>query len=69
MTALPPQTRPAFRPGVRFQRDKLAGKALLLFPEGMQELNETGTSIVELVDGTRTVDVITETLGYMLFVV
>jgi pyrroloquinoline quinone biosynthesis protein D len=46
----------------RLQTDRITGKPVLLFPEGVLVLNETGVAIAELCDGTRSVDAIVEDL-------
>lgn len=50
------QTRPRLRPWVRTRREPATGKTALVFPEGMLELNETGSQIIELCDGARPFD-------------
>jgi coenzyme PQQ biosynthesis protein PqqD len=42
---------PRLAPGVRYQTDGTTGKAVLLFPEGILELNETAQEIVARCDG------------------
>jgi coenzyme PQQ biosynthesis protein PqqD len=42
--------------GVRLHRDSVRERDVLLYPEGALVLNETATAVLELVDGTRTVD-------------
>ena len=41
-----------FSPGVRL-RTSARGQTLLLIPEGVVELNDTASAILELVDGRR----------------
>ena len=41
-------------PGVRFQIDRVTGRPLLLFPEAVLELQGSGSAIVPLCDGERT---------------
>jgi pyrroloquinoline quinone biosynthesis protein D len=45
---------PALARGVRFRR-KPDGHGVLLIPEGVVDLSESASAIVELVDGRRTV--------------
>jgi pyrroloquinoline quinone biosynthesis protein D len=47
---------------VRLAYDKARGKPVLLAPESVTTLNETGAAIAELCDGTRTVEEITAAL-------
>jgi pyrroloquinoline quinone biosynthesis protein D len=47
---------------VRLAYDKARGKPVLLAPESVTTLNETGAAIAELCDGTRTVEQITVAL-------
>jgi pyrroloquinoline quinone biosynthesis protein D len=39
----------------RLQLDKVTGKPILLYPEGVLMLNVTSEAIVKLCDGTRTI--------------
>lgn len=50
-----PTARPRVAAGARLQADRVTGRMVLLFPEGMLQLNPTGTAILELCDGRRTV--------------
>jgi pyrroloquinoline quinone biosynthesis protein D len=43
--------RPRLRKGVRLQADSATGKSVLLFPEGILELNETAHEILARCDG------------------
>jgi pyrroloquinoline quinone biosynthesis protein D len=52
---------PALASGVRFRRTP-DGRGVLLIPEGVVELNESASAIVELVDGKRTVAAIAHDL-------
>lgn len=45
---------PVLAQKARMQTDKVSGKPMLLYPEGVVMLNETGATIVELCDGQRT---------------
>ena len=40
------ESQPRLARGVRFQIDSTSGKGVLLFPEGILELNETAQEIV-----------------------
>jgi pyrroloquinoline quinone biosynthesis protein D len=46
---------PMLAPGVRLQTDHSTGHAVLLYPEGILELNETAHAIVMRCDGLTTV--------------
>jgi pyrroloquinoline quinone biosynthesis protein D len=52
--ALGAETRPVLAAKVRIQRDKVTDKPILLYPEGVVVLNETGKIILQLCDGQRT---------------
>ena len=52
---IPPAARPRLAPGVRLQTDRVSGSPVLLYPEGMLQMNPTGAAIVELCDGRRSV--------------
>jgi pyrroloquinoline quinone biosynthesis protein D len=43
--------QPRLTKGVRFQTDSTTGKSVLLFPEGIIELNETAHEILSRCDG------------------
>lgn len=77
-----PSARPRLVPRARLQVDKVSGKPVLLYPEGVVVLNETGEVILRLCDGTRlfpeiidqlsrsyraTVDVLTDDVSAYLF--
>ncbi len=53
---------PRLANGVRLQSDPATGKSVLLYPEGIIELNETAHEIVSRCDG-RTLDEIIQTLA------
>ncbi len=55
-TPLPHRCRPRLRAGVRRQADRVSGRPVLLYPEGVLLLNPTGAAIVELCDGRRTLE-------------
>jgi len=54
--------QPTLTRGVRLQTDPKTGNSVLLFPEGVLELNETAQEIVTRCDG-RTVTEITQALA------
>ena len=51
---IPSDARPRLSHGVRLQIDRTTGKGVLLFPEGIFELNDTAQEILSRCDG-RTV--------------
>src|SRR6266850_7148266 len=57
MTAesMPLSARPKISARARLQTDKISGKPVLLYPEGVLMLNPTGHAIVSLCDGQATV--------------
>jgi pyrroloquinoline quinone biosynthesis protein D len=50
-TANPDAAQPRLARGVRLQIDSATGKSVLLFPEGIVELNETAHEILSRCDG------------------
>jgi pyrroloquinoline quinone biosynthesis protein D len=54
--------QPRLAKGVRLQSDSTTGKSVLLFPEGVVELNETAHEILTRCDG-RTVSEIVQALA------
>jgi pyrroloquinoline quinone biosynthesis protein D len=46
---------PRLAPKARLQWDEARGRHVLLYPEGLVGLNETGVAILQLCDGTRSV--------------
>ena len=48
---IPDDAQPRLAGGVRLEIDGTTGKAVLLFPEGILELNETAQEIVTRCDG------------------
>jgi len=54
--------QPRLTNGVRLQTDSLTGKSVLLYPEGIVELNETAHEILSRCDG-RTLGEIVEALA------
>ena len=51
MTEIADDAQPRLAHGVRLQTDGVAGKGVLLFPEGILELNETAQEILTHCDG------------------
>src|SRR5690242_14185302 len=47
------ETRPALAAKARIQLDRVTQKPVLLYPEGVVVLNETGAAILQLCDGQR----------------
>jgi len=47
----------------RLDHDPVRGRPVLLYPEGVVFLNETGLAILELCDGLRTLDAIAAALA------
>jgi len=60
---LPASARPKLWRLARIGFDRVRQRPVLLYPEGAMFLNDTGKAILELCDGTRTVDEIARTLG------
>jgi pyrroloquinoline quinone biosynthesis protein D len=54
--------RPTLARRARLQTDRVTGKPILLFPEGVLVLNRTAVAIAELCDGLRTIDEISGAL-------
>lgn len=52
--------RPRLARGVRFQIDGTTGKGVLLFPEGILELNETAEEILARCDGRTLGEIVRE---------
>jgi pyrroloquinoline quinone biosynthesis protein D len=48
---IPDHAQPRLAGGVRLEIDRTTGKGVLLFPEGILELNETAQEIVTRCDG------------------
>jgi pyrroloquinoline quinone biosynthesis protein D len=55
--------RPVLIDGVRLQYDDVRGEHLLLIPEGAVRLNQTAVHVLELCDGRRSLEEITDTLS------
>ena len=62
MAQISDAVRPRLANGVRLQTDSATGKSVLLFPEGIIELNETAHEVVVLCDG-RTLSEIVQALA------
>lgn len=56
MTLLAPDTMPRLWKLARLEYDPVRQRHVLLYPEGAVLLNGTGAAILELCDGTHTVD-------------
>jgi pyrroloquinoline quinone biosynthesis protein D len=52
--------RPRLAKGVRLQTDSTTGKSVLLFPEGIMELNETAYEILARCDGRTLSEIVRE---------
>lgn len=55
--------RPILAAKARLQQDKVSGEPLLLYPEGLLQLNSTGAQILRLCDGHHTFKEITVELA------
>lgn len=62
MAEISDAVRPRLAKGVRLQIDSATGKSVLLFPEGIVELNETAHEILVRCDG-RTLSEIVQALA------
>ena len=62
MAEISDAAQPRLGKGVRLQSDPTTGKSVLLFPEGVVELNETAHEILTRCDG-RTVSQIVQMLA------
>jgi pyrroloquinoline quinone biosynthesis protein D len=51
--------RPIIAAKARLQKDKVSGESILLYPEGLLQLNSTGAEILRLCDGYHTFKEIT----------
>ena len=58
MTAISDSARPQLARGVRLQIDLVTGKSVLLYPEGIVELNETAHQIVSRCDGRSVAEIV-----------
>ena len=59
-TAISDLARPSLTKGVRLQLDATTGKNVLLYPEGIVELNETAHEILSRCDGRTLCEIISE---------
>jgi pyrroloquinoline quinone biosynthesis protein D len=62
MNRLELEARPTLAPRVRLQVDAVTGEPVLLYPEGVLELNVTAHDIASRCDGTATVASIVDAL-------
>jgi len=58
MTAISDLARPQLAKGVRLQIDPITGKSVLLYPEGILELNETAHDILSSCDGRSVAEIV-----------
>jgi len=58
MTAISDSARPQLARGVRLQIDSVTGKNVLLYPEGIVELNETAHEILSRCDGRSLAEIV-----------
>jgi pyrroloquinoline quinone biosynthesis protein D len=63
MQSLSPDLRPRISARARLQKDPVSGKPVLLYPEGVLILNNTGHAIISLCDGTASIEQIASTLA------
>ena len=59
-TTISDLARPSLTKGVRLQIDSTTGKSVLLYPEGIVELNETAHEILSRCDGRTLGEIICE---------
>ena len=57
-TTISDLARPSLAKGVRLQIDSTTGKTVLLYPEGIVELNETAHEILSRCDGQTLADIV-----------
>ena len=62
-TALDLQSRPALGSRARLQADPVTGEPVLLYPEGLLQLNETAHAVLSRCDGRATVGEIVASLA------
>ncbi|UYG02809.1 pyrroloquinoline quinone biosynthesis peptide chaperone PqqD [Halomonas sp. LR3S48] len=55
---------PTLRPGWRLQWEQAQGRHVLLYPEGMVQLNDSAGAILSLVDGERDVAALIDELTW-----
>lgn len=58
MTAISDSARPQLAKGVRLQIDSITNKNVLLYPEGILELNETAHDILSRCDGRSVAEIV-----------
>lgn len=63
MTSLTQHSRPTFARGVRLRDDPITGEPVLLYPEGVLELDETTHDIVRRCSGDATLESIVSELA------
>lgn len=61
--AIPAGARPKIAPRARLHTDRISGKRVLLYPEGVLMLNPTGEAIVALCTGSATLQDIVNALA------
>jgi len=59
-TTISDSARPSLAKGIRLQIDSTTGKKVLLYPEGIVELNETAHEILSRCDGRTLGDIISD---------
>jgi len=57
-TTISGSAQPRLTSGVRLQTDSVTSKSVLLYPEGIIELNETSHEIVSLCDGRSVAEIV-----------
>ena len=62
-TALDLQSRPALGSRARLQADPVTGEPVLLYPEGLLQLNETAHAVLSRCEGRATVNEIVASLA------
>lgn len=61
-TITPENWAPRLADGIRLQYEAAQSGWVLLYPEGMVQLNQSATEILKLCDGTRQIDTIVKEL-------
>jgi len=59
-TTMSDSAQPRIAKGVRLQLDSATGKTVLLFPEGIVELNETAQEILSRCDGRTLSEIVSD---------
>ena len=62
-TAIDPQSRPALNRRARLQTDPASGEPVLLYPEGLLQLNDTAHAVLSRCDGKATIEDIIASLA------